>query len=105
MSRKGQWLAAHCGKRKYRSRWHAWAVILRIWVRNRVIDSLEPYTCTWAPHWSQGRTGAPHIHIGHGRYAPFSWLRRQLHLYVVWPYYRARRRYRRRRKSKQGEPG
>jgi hypothetical protein len=93
--RYGDWRAAHCGKRRYHSRWRAWLVIARIWLRERRADSLQPYTCRWGPDWSAGRTAEPHVHIGHGKYTPAQRLRRQVKRRVVWPLYRLRARWRR----------
>lgn len=56
-----RWHAEHAGKRKFASRRQAWWFIVRLWIRDRRIDSLEPYECRWAPLWDQGRTAAPHL--------------------------------------------
>jgi hypothetical protein len=96
--RYGDWRAAHYGKRRYRTRRQAWLVIARIWLRERRLDSLEPYTCRWGADWNAGRSAPPHIHIGHGKYTPASRARHQLNLRVVWPLYRARARFRRLRR-------
>jgi hypothetical protein len=89
-----EWRACHGTKRTYPTRTRARLVICRIWLRERRIDSLQPYTCTWADHWERGRTAAPHIHIGHARRAyperAGHWLRK----YLLWPFYRLRRRVR-----------
>lgn len=97
--RYGDWRAAHYGKRRYRSRRRAWLAILRIWLRERRWDSLQPYTCRWGPDWNKGRTGEPHIHIGHGKYTPGGRAGYWLNRHVVWPCYRARTRWRRFRKA------
>jgi hypothetical protein len=88
----------HGGKRRYQSRRRAWLVIFRIWIRERRFDTLTPYTCRWAHHWDDGKTGLPHIHIGHGRYTAQQRLAHQVKLLIVWPYYRRRSRWRRFRK-------
>lgn len=95
-SRFGDWRAQHLGKRRFRSRRHAWAVIIRMWLRERRWDTLQPYTCRWGSSHAAGRTAPPHIHIGHGKYTPGARARHQLNLRVIWPYYRARRRWRHR---------
>lgn len=110
LSRKhSRWLAQHGRKRVYRSRFRAWLAIARICVKERQVVSrwrgnpsfLVPYECRWASRWEAGRTGPAHIHIGHQAWrgsAQQRWLRRRLfrpaHQYVIWPYYRARRRAR-----------
>ncbi len=90
-----RWHAEHAGKRKFASRRQAWRFIVRLWIRDRRIDSLEPYECRWAPLWDQGRTAAPHLHVGHGKHTPGGRLTRHLRQHVVWPYFRARLRVRR----------
>jgi hypothetical protein len=98
--RYGDWRAAHYGKRRYRSRRRAWLVIFSIWLRERHTDSLQPYTCRWGPDWNKGRAGEPHIHIGHGRYTPADRARHWVKRVVVWPFYRARARWRRLRRAR-----
>jgi hypothetical protein len=89
------WLAQHCGKVTFRSRWHAWLVIACMCLRDRRMDwYLHPYECRWAPRIygrEPQRTGDPHIHIGHGRNAPWLRLGRKLKRWFVYPYYRTRR--------------
>jgi hypothetical protein len=89
------WRSAHHGKFRYRSRRRAWLAVFRIWLREHRFDSLEPYTCRWGPDWEKGRTAEPHIHIGHGKFQPSERARHWLRRHAVWPYYRARRRWRR----------
>ena len=92
------WLAQHGRKRVYRSRWRAWLAILSLWARERKADSLMPYYCTRTDDWRAGRTGVPHVHIGHSRYSQVARLRHAVNKRVVWPYYRARSRWRNARK-------
>lgn len=94
-NRFGDWRAGHCGKKRYRSRRRAWAVIIRIWLRERRWDTLQPYSCRWGYRYDLGRVFPEHVHIGHGRYTPGDRARHQLNLRVVWPFYRTRARWRR----------
>jgi len=53
---------------------------------------LSSYPCRWGPRWQDGRRGGQlHWHLGHRRKTGRTWLK----VYVVWPYYRLRRRWRR----------
>lgn len=110
-----RWLAQHGVKRVYRSHARAWLVIIRLHVKDREVISrrrgdarfLVPYDCTWTDDWRAGRNGAVHVHIGHQRWKT-SRLRRRVHFFLVWPhrrfilwpYYRARRRWRQYKKGK-----
>jgi hypothetical protein len=97
MGRKGNhyfdWKASHKGKQKHATVLHAWSVIFRIWIRERHTDSLHPYECRWTDDFRQGKTGEPHIHIGHRKQyhsieKRFWYYRYKL---IVWPYFRLRR--------------
>lgn len=109
------WAAQHGCKRVYRSRGRAWLVIVRLWVKDRQVVNyrrgrarfLVPYECTWTDNYHEDRRGPAHIHIGHQSWHG-SAARRRLHRWVLWPwqrhvlwpFYRARSRWRRYRKSR-----
>lgn len=94
-----QWRAEHGRKRVYRSRGRAWLAIFRLWARERKIDSLMPYWCRRTDDWREGKKGLPHVHIGHSRYAPVARAVHQVNKKAIWPCYRARSRWRRRRRG------
>jgi len=98
-SKYNDWRFKHYGKRVYPSRWRAWLAILHIWVRERRFDSLVPYACRWAGRADEGKTAGVHIHIGHGRYTPQARARRRLRQMFVYPFFRARRWVRVRRRA------
>jgi len=95
-----RWKRSHCGKWKYASRWAAWQAVVRIWCRQRFIDSLIPYPCRWGSDWQKGSGHAPlHWHVGHSKkLSPVMRVKRKLLYWVrrsiVWPYYRVRRHVR-----------
>lgn len=109
------WAAQHGCKRVYRSRASAWAAIARLWVKDRKVVShrrgharfLVPYSCTWTDDYHEDRRGPAHVHIGHQSWRG-SAARRRLHRWVIWPwqravlwpYCRARSRWRRYRKDR-----
>jgi|SRR5579871_2792233 len=85
------WLAQHCGKVTFRSRAHAWRVILGMAVRQRKLDLyLHSYECRWTAR-PPSRTAPPHIHVGHSKNAPWPRLKRTLRHWLVYPCLRARR--------------
>lgn len=94
-SQERWWYQHGRGKWRYRTRWTAWRAVLRIWIRERKVDTLVPYECRWTADWSAGRTGPLHYHIGHGRHTLRDRFRYQLRHRIVYPFYRARSRCRR----------
>lgn len=92
------WRHKHYGKRTYPSQQRAWLAIGHIWLRQQHLDSLVPYICRHTARADAGETGPPHVHIGHGRHTPQARARYQLDRKVVWPFYRARARWRQRQK-------
>jgi hypothetical protein len=91
----------HGRKRVYASRRRAWLAIIRLWARQRRVDTLAPYACTWGSRWEDGRGHAPHIHIGHGRHLLSDRMTHVVARYTIWPLYQARRRWRQFRKGRQ----
>ena len=86
-----RWQQGHQGKRVYRSRSRAWLMILRIWARERRLDSLTPYVCYYTDRLEDRKTGDPHIHIGHTRWTRSRRLRRRARRMFLYPFFRARR--------------
>jgi hypothetical protein len=92
------WLSEHCGKVTFRSRAHAWRVIIKMFLREPGADRLylSPYECRREASrpsrgiWVPQRNAAPHIHIGHSQHAPYPRLRGKLRHKVKYPLYRAR---------------
>ena len=104
------WLSKHGRKRTYSSHARAWLAIARICLQDRELCLLYPYDCTWTDDWRDGPIAAPHVHVGHYRrhrwrksrarrllYRYAVWSARR---YVIWPYYRARRRRRLRQRGR-----
>lgn len=105
MARNGyhEWRAGHSGKQRFTSKHQAWLAVMQIRLREKRADrSLHPYTCRWANDYRAGRTGAPHVHIGHDR--KHRTIEQRLLYYwrksAVWPYFRLRGRWRQRQKQK-----
>lgn len=108
--RYDEWRRSHQGKYRFATRRQAWRAIASMcWRRRRPDVHLTPYTCQWGSDPAAGkRAGQPHLHVGHSKQcwplvqAILDW-RRALwywrNRFLVWPYYRARRWVRARRKK------
>jgi|FreactTroBogLake_1042271.scaffolds.fasta_scaffold84538_2 hypothetical protein len=78
----------------YQTRFRACRAILRLWLQQRRIDSLQPYECRWGPVWEHGRSYPMHYHIGHGYYTVPDRVSYQCRHLVVYPWRRLKSRLR-----------
>lgn len=88
------WASGHRKKVRYDTRWQAWRGAVRLCWRKRRLDVLlRPYRCRLGLDYARGHVYPEHWHIGHSRKRKTQ--RTVLRTWVVWPYYRLRRRWRR----------
>lgn len=96
-----RWWRSHLQKKPLPTRRAAWRRVLRLQLRDRRPDfGLRPYACTFGS-WPD-KTAPLHYHVGHGKRLSRRSRRRlacRVRKLTIYPYYRARSRYRQWRKE------
>lgn len=85
---EADWRWRHARKRVYGSRHEAWLAVLRLWIRQRHWDSLQPYECRWGEVHELRKSYPLHYHIGHGPRGLPTRIRYRLRYMIVYPWRR-----------------